>query len=171
MRYLNTRGLFTNYYGFTPVWVLTARADVEYIDGWGGDSIRINDRFFKGGNTFPGFQIAGIGPRDTEFNEALGGNLSAIGELNLSFPNYLPEQYGIRTAIFGDAGTLGTLDRSVLRSSPFIRDDLALRASAGLSVFWTSPLGPIRLDFSQVLKREYYDRTEAFRFSTGTQFQ
>ena len=170
VRYLSTRGLLTNYYGFTPVWVLTAKADVEFINGWGGDSIRINDRFFKGGNTFPGFEIAGIGPRDTEFNEALGGNLSAIGELNLSFPNYLPEQYGIRTAFFGDAGTLGTLDRSVIRSSPFIRDDLALRASAGLSVFWTSPLGPIRLDFSQVIKREYYDRTEAFRFSTGTQF-
>ena len=171
VRYLSTRGLFTDYYGFTPVWVLTAKADIGYINGWGGDSIRINDRFFKGGNTFPGFQIAGIGPRDTEFNEAIGGNLYAIGELALAFPNYLPEQYGIRTSYFLDAGTLGEVDKSVLRSSAFIRDDLALRASTGVSVFWTSPLGPIRLDFAQVIKRETYDRTESFRFSTATQFQ
>ncbi len=171
VRYLSTHGLLTSYYGFTPVWVLTAKADVGYIDGWGGDDIRINDRFFKGGNTFPGFQIAGIGPRDTEFNEALGGNLYAIGELALAFPNYLPEQYGIRTSYFLDAGTLGEVDKSVLRSSAFIRDDLALRASTGISVFWTSPLGPIRLDFAQVIKKETYDRTEAFRFSTATQFQ
>ena len=171
VRYLSTHGLFTSYYGFTPTWVLTAKADVGYIDGWGGDDIRINDRFFKGGNTFPGFQIAGIGPRDTEFDEALGGNLYAIGELSLAFPNYLPEQYGIRTSYFLDAGTLGELDKSVVRTSAFIRDDLALRASTGISVFWTSPLGPIRLDFAQVIKKETYDRTEAFRFSTATQFQ
>ncbi len=171
VRYLNTRGVLTSYYGFSPAWVLTAKSDVGFINGWGGDSIRINDRFFKGGNTFPGFQIAGIGPRDTEFNEALGGNLYAIGELSLAFPNYLPEQYGIRTSYFVDAGTLGGLDKSVQRTSAFIRDDLTLRASTGISVFWTSPLGPIRLDFAQVIKKETYDRTEAFRFSTATQFQ
>ena len=171
VRYLKTEGVFNYYYGFSPAWVVTLNADIGYIDGWGGDSIRINDRFFKGGNSFPGFQIAGIGPRDTEFDEALGGNLSAIGSAQISFPNYLPEQYGIRTAFFTDVGTLGLLDRSVSRTSTFIRDDLALRASTGISVFWTSPLGPIRLDFAQVIKRESYDRTEAFRFSTATQFQ
>jgi outer membrane protein insertion porin family len=31
-------------------------------------------------------------------------------------------------------------------------------------------MGPIRLDFSRVLAREDYDRTETFRFSTSTQF-
>ena len=171
VRYLKTVGIFTTYYGFSPTWVLTAKADVEYINGWGGDSIRINDRFFKGGDTFPGFEIAGIGPRDTEFNEALGGNLSAIGELSLSVPNYLPEQYGIRTGLFTDVGTLGLVDKSVLKTSAFIRDDLALRASAGISVFWTSPLGPIRIDLAEPFIKETYDRSQVFRFSTATQFQ
>ncbi len=171
VRYLKTQGIFTTYFGFTPVWVLSAKADVEYINGWGGDSIRINDRFFKGGDSFPGFQIAGVGPRDTEFNEALGGNLSAIGELSLSVPNYLPEQYGIRTGLFTDVGTVGLLDKSVLRESAFIRDDLALRASAGVSVFWTSPLGPIRIDLAEPFIKESYDRSQVFRFTTATQFQ
>jgi len=170
VRYLKSNAIGAWYYGFTPGWVLKVQGDFGYIGGWGGDSIRINDRFFKGGDSFPGFQIAGIGPRDTEYNEALGGNVYGIGETQLSVPNHLPEQYGIRTALFMDVGTLGVLDKSVLRQSTYIRDDLALRASAGLSVFWTSPLGPIRLDFAQVIKKESYDRTEAFRFSTQTQF-
>jgi outer membrane protein insertion porin family len=53
---------------------------------------------------------------------------------------------------------------------PAIADDLSLRASAGLSVHWRSPMGPIRFDFSQILSEEEYDRTENFRFSTSTQF-
>jgi outer membrane protein insertion porin family len=50
------------------------------------------------------------------------------------------------------------------------RDGASLRASAGLSVFWDSPFGPIRFDFSQIIRKESYDRTETFRFSTNTQF-
>ncbi|MEO1188307.1 MAG: BamA/TamA family outer membrane protein, partial [Pseudomonadota bacterium] len=47
---------------------------------------------------------------------------------------------------------------------------LGLRASAGLSVGWDSPFGPIQFDFSQILRKEEYDRTETFRFSTSTRF-
>jgi outer membrane protein insertion porin family len=31
-------------------------------------------------------------------------------------------------------------------------------------------MGPIRLDFSKILRKEPYDRTEGFRFTTATQF-
>jgi outer membrane protein insertion porin family len=53
---------------------------------------------------------------------------------------------------------------------PEIFDDLSLRASAGISIFWKSPMGPIRFDFSQVLAKEDYDKTETFKFSTSTRF-
>ena len=159
--------------------MLSANASAGYVTGFGGDRVRINDRFFRGGNTFRGFETAGIGPRDTQFDDALGGNLYVQGTLELDFPNPLPEQYGIGTALFLDVGTLGKLDRESklvsdgsggLIESPSIRDDLALRATAGLSVFWNSPLGPIRFDFSQVLAKEPYDKTETFRFSQTTRF-
>jgi outer membrane protein insertion porin family len=100
--------------------------------------------------------------------------------VELTVPTFLPEQYGIKAALFSDFGTLGSLD-NVDKSKidpttgatvidPLIKDDLGLRASAGLSIFWKSPMGPIRFDLSQILKREYYDRTETFRFSTSTRF-
>lgn len=174
VNYLKTEASGAIYHGFTADIVGRFQVQTGYVLPFAGDVVRINDRFFKGGNTFRGFKTAGIGPRDTSFDEALGGKAYAIGTLELSFPNFLPEQYGIRTAAFTDFGTLGLLDdKSKIIggvASTTIQDELALRASAGLSVFWTSPLGPIRLDFSQVLAKQPYDKTEAFRFSTSTAF-
>lgn len=165
------------YYGFNKDFVFSATGNAGYIAGWRGDTVRINDRFYRGGNNFRGFETAGIGPRDTTYQrgDALGGKLYAIGTMELTVPTFLPEQYGIKAALFTDFGTLGLLD-DVDRQSvpgvidPNIRDDLSLRASAGLSIFWKSPMGPIRFDFSQVLAKEDYDKTETFRFSTSTRF-
>ena len=169
VNYIRSEVEGTAYYGFRPNWVLQVGGQAGYIDGWGGDRVRINDRFFRGGYTFRGFEVAGLGPRDTTFGDALGGKLYAIGTAELRFPLPIPEQYGVAAALFTDVGTVGLLDEEDL-TSPSIQDDLSLRASVGVSVFWTSPLGPIRFDFSQVLSREDYDRTETFRFSTNTQF-
>ena len=51
-----------------------------------------------------------------------------------------------------------------------VRDDLGLRASVGISVFWKSPLGPLRFDIAQPVAKEPYDVTQVFRFSTNTRF-
>ncbi len=164
------------YHGFTPNIVLTIQGQAGNTEPWGGDSIRINDRFYKGADTFRGFEIAGVGPRDIQYGDALGGKLFAIGTIELTFPNGLPEQYGINTALFSDFGTVGVLDAKAKIDpntglpDPNIRDDLALRASAGVTVFWKSPMGPLRFDISQVLKRQTYDRTEQFQFRTSTRF-
>ncbi|WP_269713415.1 outer membrane protein assembly factor BamA [Caulobacter sp. NIBR2454] len=164
------------FYGFNKDFILSAVGTAGYIEGWGGDSIRINERFYKGGNTFRGFEIAGVGPRDTSLNDdALGGKIYAIGTVELTIPTYLPEQYGIKASLFTDFGTVGMLDDDDKQSQPglfdpLIRDDLSLRATAGVSIHWRSPMGPIRFDFSRILAKEDYDRTETFRFSTSTRF-
>ncbi|WP_370545391.1 outer membrane protein assembly factor BamA [Caulobacter sp. 17J80-11] len=163
------------FYGIRPKWVVSALGSAGYISGWSGDNIRINDRFFKGGNSFRGFETAGIGPRDTSTTDALGGDLYAIGTLEMAFPLPLPEEYGISAGLFTEFGTLGMLDDVYKLNAngtpnPFIRDDLSLRASAGLTIRWKSPMGPIQFDLSQILAREDYDKTETFRFSTSTRF-
>jgi outer membrane protein insertion porin family len=122
----------------------------------------------------------------------LGGQAYAIGSLELTLPTGLPEQYGIKAALFSDFGTLGMLDSKSKNSCvtypagttladgtvssgkttncDTIKDDLTPRATVGASIFWKSPMGPIRFDFSQVLLKEDYDRTEVFRFSQSTRF-
>ncbi|RZJ45105.1 MAG: outer membrane protein assembly factor BamA, partial [Brevundimonas sp.] len=175
VNYVKTEADVSAYWGISPQWIVTATAQTGYVSGWGGDPVRINDRFFKGGNSFRGFETAGIGPRDLTTTDALGGNFYAIGTLELTVPNYLPEEYGIRTSLFTDVGTLGVLDNRYTVTSTGtpdsnIVDDLELRASAGVSIHWRSPMGPIRFDISKVLGKEDYDKTESFRFSTSTQF-
>lgn len=175
VNYLKTEVDAAWYYGITPNWIVSVQGSMGYVTGWSGDAVRINDRFFRGGNSFRGFEVAGLGPRDLRTNDSLGGNFYAVGSAELTLPNGLPEQYGIRTSLFADVGTTGLLDdRYTLTSGGIVDtqivDDLSLRASAGLSVHWRSPMGPIRFDFSQILSKEDYDQTEAFRFSTSTQF-
>jgi outer membrane protein insertion porin family len=197
VRYIRTIADGAWYYGFTPKWILSVQGQAGYITGWGGDSVRINDRFYKGGDTFRGFQIAGIGPRDNTllatgqcgtavtnpsstsagcFGSSLGAKAYAIGTVELQVPNPIPAQYGIKTALFSDFGTAGLLDAQTKRNpdgtvNPYIQDNLAFRASVGVSVFWKSPMGPLRFDFSKVLKQAPYDVKETFYFSTATQFQ
>jgi outer membrane protein insertion porin family len=183
VNYIRTQASGAWFHGFSPKWVLTASGTAGYIEGWGGDNVRINDRFFKGGNSFRGFDIAGIGPRDTnpilgEDGTSLGGKMFAIGSVELAFPTPIPEQYGVKMALFTEFGTLGLLDPADKQKGgvnggvpdPFIKDDLGLRASAGVSIFWRSPMGPLRFDLSHVLAKEDYDNTQTFRFSTSTRF-
>ncbi len=164
------------YHGFNKDFIFSFTGSAGYIDGWNGDNIRITDRFYEGGDTFRGFAIAGIGPRDTQFGDSLGGKLYAIGTVEMTIPTKLPEQYGIKAALFSDFGTLGILDRAEKidpnTNQPLltVQDDLGLRASAGISIFWKSPMGPLRFDFSQIIRKDSYDKTELFRFSTSTRF-
>ncbi|MDC7681856.1 outer membrane protein assembly factor BamA [Asticcacaulis sp. BYS171W] len=173
------------YHGFRKDMILHVQGLAGNITPTNGDSIRINDRFFKGGTTFRGFENAGIGPRDTSSTYALGGETYAIGTVELGIPNGLPEQYGLKTALFVDFGTMGGVDDRLKYCSAtqaaagtcvagsrldYIKDDFSLRAAAGITIRWKSPMGPIQFDISQLLKREEYDKTETFRFSQSTQF-
>jgi outer membrane protein insertion porin family len=176
------------YYGLPwQGWRFSARGDAGYIFGWAGDDVRINDRFFKGGASFRGFDVAGIGPRQLlvddvtgatqQVGDALGGNAFAIGTLQLDVPLPLPESFGLGAALFTEFGSVGTLDASSRRTVDLpgstrlvVQDDFSLRAAAGLTVYWDSPFGPVQFDFSQPFAYEDYDKRQQFRFSTRTRF-
>lgn len=206
VNYVRTTGVANLYQGIYKDVVASVRLQGGYIEPFGSSDeqngmsatqpqgIRINNRFFRGGSSFRGFDTAGLGPRlvqrianddgtvDLRRLDARGGKAFYQATLDLKLPNFLPEEYGIGTALFLEAGAVGLLDDvdqddrieftdSLGRSGvQYVEDALTLRASTGLSVFWESPFGPIQFDFSHVLKREDYDRTESFRFSTSTRF-
>ncbi len=134
------------------------------IMGYGGDNVRLNDRFFAGGSNFRGFDSGGIGPRDKTSEDALGGKNLLLGTVELRFPLGVPKEFGLRGALFSDLGTLTGAEETgtnVLSAN-------SLRSSIGVGVDWDSPLGPMRLDFAQAISKESYDKTEVFRFSFGT---
>jgi outer membrane protein insertion porin family len=139
-----------------------------------GGASRLTDRFVLGSRQFRGFEFAGIGPRDTAVpnEDSLGGNFYAVARFETEFPLGLPEEYGIAGGAFLDVGTLWGLDDTAggLTGTDPVDDDLHLRAAIGLSLFWNTPIGPLRLNFSQALMKEDYDRVQNFDITVQTRF-
>jgi len=79
----------------------------------------------------------------------------------------VPPDFGLRGAVFADAGTLWGND-GVGGAATF--DDMSIRSSVGGSIIWASPFGQIRADFAQALTKQSYDQTQFFRLGAGTSF-
>ncbi|MGH6872004.1 MAG: outer membrane protein assembly factor BamA [Rhizomicrobium sp.] len=175
LKYLRTETQFSARHKlFGDTFVGKIAVSAGYINAYGGQTVRLNERFFKGGDSFRGFQIAGIGPR--VINEgsrgSIGGDAYIIGTAELRLPDFLPADYGLSTSLFTDFGTLGHIDSGVtcLRNSDpnCIKDNMALRASAGIALGWKSPFGPVEIDIGLPFIKQSYDKTQIIRFSAGT---
>jgi outer membrane protein insertion porin family len=113
----------------------------------------------------------------------------------VQFPIFgLPKEIGLKGAFFTDAGTLfgynGQTNFAVLQGLPAgaacvptnaaplytqgscitVDDERIIRVSAGGSLIWASPLGPIRIDLAYPIIKGKYDQTEYVNFSGGTTF-
>ena len=163
-RFIKTVIAGAQYYPVGEKWVASLRGKVGYIFGIGED-VRINDRFFLGGDSFPGFKRFGVGPRDVSTKDALGGNLLYTLTSELSFP-LGGKDFEFRGYLFSLAGGLGNLDDSGIG----IADSGGLRVSVGVGLGITTPFGPLRLDFANAIVKADFDETESFRFSVGTRF-
>ncbi len=158
---------------FSDNFVLKFLARGGVIEGLGQD-VRSNYSFFLGGNNFRGFQYAGMGPRSisngtAKNGSAIGGKVYYVGTTEFMFPLGLPKELGINGILFNDIGTVKGVD-SINKKNSEVADSGKIRSSYGLSIAWSSPMGPIRLDFARVVKKEVYDQTQNFRFSFGTNF-
>ncbi len=147
------------------------------VNTLGGTSSRVTERYFSSNSKLRGFEPNGIGPRDlgSVNQDALGGNLFAVARFEADFPLGLPEEYGITAGAFLDVGSIWSLDNvngapSAENPSGIVDDSFNPRAAIGLSVFWTTPIGPLRFNFSHVLKKEDYDKEQNFDLTISTQF-
>ena len=145
--------------------ILSFKLETGYIKGIGKD-VKIGDRFFLGGRKIRGFAPSGIGPRDLETKDVLGGNQYYTGSVELRFPIGLPNELGLKASIFSDVGSLSGLDQN----SSQIEDSSGLRASVGMGLSWATGIGLMRLDFASAMLKEELDETEFISFSFGTGF-
>ena len=164
--------------------------------GLEGQGVRMLDDFKMGPNLVRGFQPAGLGPRDITpgtTNDNIGGTSYWGASLEFQYPLYfLPKDTGFRGAIFVDTGSVwgykgettspatGEINGLVPAAPPntpfpcqcgmIFADNAAVRASAGGSIIWDSPFGPLRFDFAYPLLKQGYDRTQFFAFGGGAHF-
>ncbi len=153
-------------------WVLGLLVNAGLIEGI-GQNVSIYDRFLLGDRTFRGFEYAGLGPRylGSAHSSGLGGNLFATLTAELKVDLGLPRELGLHGRVFALVGTLTGIDRdTVVADRGTVVDSGAARASAGVGLSWSSPVGPVRIDWTTALARESYDRTESILFSLGSTF-
>ncbi len=170
-RYLKTTALFgAETKVFNGDVTLRAVLEAGGIATLGGGNTHITDRFFLNSGKLRGYQPNGIGPRDlgTTNKDALGGNLFAVARFEAEFPFGLPEEYGLSGGVFYDIGSVWSLDNTagVLP----VDDGFHLRSSIGFSIFWTTAIGPLRLNFSRALQKQTYDLEQSFELTIQTKF-
>ncbi len=120
------------------------------------------EHFYGGGvRDIRGFEDNTLGPKDISCR-AVGGDLKVSGGIEIAIPTPFTQGGGSRIALFVDFGNvyenLDTFDASLFR------------ASAGISVTWQAPVGPIIMNYAIPLKEFDGDRTESLQFSFGTTF-
>ncbi|PVH29929.1 outer membrane protein assembly factor BamA [Pararhodobacter oceanensis] len=158
---------------------VTLRAEFEAgaISHQSGPS-RINERFALSGSQMRGFDAYGMGPvgyGSDGGRNGLGGNFFYVARMEAEFPLGLPSHFNLHGGLFVDVGSVwgvdspGTICPAGTTTSCVI-DDNAMRAVAGASLFWGSPIGPLRLNFTTPLMSESYDITRRFDLTLATQF-
>jgi outer membrane protein insertion porin family len=193
--FLRTTGDIRFYYNVWDQVVGILRFQGGDLTALGNDQLRIIDNFNLGPSLVRGFAPNGIGPRDVSpgvdySGNPLGGTKYFGGSLEFQFPIWgLPKDFGLKGAIFADAGTLfgyqgqtnfaGGAPCTPYNVFPYYTqgtcitvggDSSTIRSSVGASLIWSSPLGPIRFDFAKAVTKNQYDQTQFFRFTGGTTF-
>ncbi len=177
--------------------VLKLEANAGHIEPFNGKDVPIQDRFFKGADTFRGFAKSGLGPMQVGNDgvlDSIGASTYAIGTAEVTFPLWgIPETWGLEGAVFADVGSVfGTNESSLAHdlaglcsgtpdgadadaladfAGPCtVSDSSAVRAAIGAGLVWQSPFGPLRMDYAIPILKQDNDVTEKFRFSIGTRF-
>lgn len=154
----------------TRIWredvTLTATIEGGVLRFTDGNS-RVTDRYFMGSSVMRGFQPGGVGPRDATTNDALGGNMYAVARLEAGFPIGLPEEYGITGGLFVDYGSLWDVGRD---GANILYDGFTPRTIAGASLFWSTPIGPLRFNFTRPIDVQDKDETRSFDVTISTRF-
>ena len=148
--------------------------DLRYSKG----KSRVSDRFALGSRVMRGFNPGGVGPRELSsdgsetINDALGGEQFAVARFEAEFPLGIPEEYGITGGVFYDVGSLWGLpvETSPNGANTVYYNAAIPRQVAGASVFWATPIGPLRFNWTRAIQKEEFDEANNFEFTLSTRF-
>jgi outer membrane protein insertion porin family len=111
-------------------------------------------------------------PKDSGFRGAVFFDAGSVwgykGETTFAATG---EVNGLINSIANPTGTAGAPGASfVCQCGMQYADSPFVRMSAGASIIWDSPFGPLRFDFAYPISKTGYDKTQFFAFGGGTHF-
>ena len=149
------------YYPMTRTFTLHLGGEIGYAGGYAGQPLPFFKNYYAGGTgSVRGFRSFSLGPKD-ENGDATGGNRKLTGVAEFLFPMPGAEQdRSLRLAAFLDAG-------QVYAGNIVLGE---LRYATGIALFWSSPLGPLRLSWAHPINVQSGDRKQQLQFTFGTGF-
>ena len=153
----------STYKSFSEDVVGSGKIFLSSVNGLGDDDVRLSRRQSLSNKRLRGFERGKVGPVDDK--DHIGGNYAAALNLETNLPNLLPEDTNADISLFLDFGNVWGVDYD-----DTLDESNTIRSSTGLSVNWTSPVGPMTFVFSQNLRKADTDSIETFTFNLGTTF-
>jgi outer membrane protein insertion porin family len=151
------------FYPFTRNLTFVLSGELDFGDGYGGKPLPFFKNYYSGGiGSVRGFRTASLGPRDID-GSFLGGNRKINVSTELLFP--VPGSGLDRSMRFGafvDGGQIYGLNDKF--------DLSQMRASAGISFAWNSPVGPMKISFAKPLNDKPGDNIQRIQFTLGYAF-
>ena len=152
------------FFPLTRTFTLMLNGEAGYAHGLNGQDLPFFKNFYVGGiGSLRGFEQSSLGPRDARTDAALGGNRKLTGSAELLFP--FPgsgADKSLRLSTFVDVGQVWQLGEKTSLGD--------LRASTGVALAWSSPVGPLKFSFAQPLRKQLDDRLQRFQFQLGSIF-
>ena len=176
-----------NYLQYFPIgkkFVLSLESNLSYgMDIGKTTALPPYRQFFAGGpDSVRGFRESRLGPKDN-FGNPFGGNVKAVGRMELIFPVPAKWRTSARVSAFYDIGNVfSTGNRYSFTGTDGVTPvDYKFRLgdmkrSAGIAVQWLAPLGIFRFSYAQPLNLkpatgvQFADEAERFQFSVGQAF-
>ena len=150
------------YHSISNDYILSLKSGLNTINSIGDEDIKLSDRKFLRQSKLRGFESYGVGPKDG--SDHIGGNYSAYASLSSTIPNPIPDSWNAKSFIFFDAGNIWGVDFDDSL------DSNKIRSSAGVSLEWVSPLGPLSITLAENISKADGDLDEGFSFQIGSSF-
>jgi outer membrane protein insertion porin family len=137
------------------------KAKIGFAGGLNGKELPFFKRYYGGGSSsVRGFNFNSLGAKYPD-GKAKGGELSLLGSVSIvSKLGFLNNSNNMRMTAFIDAGSIS--EGSTATDS--------LRASAGISFQWLTPIGPLGFYAAKPIIKKDGDETKKFDFTLGTSF-
>ena len=150
------------YHSISNDYVISLKSGLNSINSLDDNDVKLSDRKFLRQSNLRGFENYGVGPKDG--TDHIGGNYSAYASLSTTIPNPIPDSWNAKSILFFDTGNVWGVDfdDSI--------DSNKLRSSAGISLEWVSPLGPLSVTLSENISKADGDLEENFSFQIGSNF-
>jgi outer membrane protein insertion porin family len=167
MRFYRASASYQRYFPIGRNYALMLNGEYSMADGLGGKPLPFWKYYYAGGvGSVRGYKAGSLGPiaEDTTNDDRLGGKRRLIANAEFLFP--MPGggiDKSFRLGAFFDAGKIWGTEK------PWRGDD-GMRFSAGLSLSWASPLGPLKFSLAQPLNKKSDDETQRLQFQMGTIF-